>query len=238
MNSFSFYMPERSLCHLAFQCHSFFLSALQRSGSTTLWLALFLSMTLPSSYFCFCVYNVSLPFGCFYDFLFITGFNSSDQEVPLCSFLRISCTWGSLRFLYLCIYSFQQVQNFDHYSFRYFFWSPLFLRLYILEVFPLLTDSLLIFSFFLLFHFKQLLLLSSSSLIFLLYCSSRHWHCSFHLQKFNSSIFISLPSSTFAQTEAFLNITARVVLLKCNMLLPGSQLPTGVLSFSGKKPQF
>ena len=131
-----------------------------------------------------------------------------------CIFLYISYIWGSLRCLYLCIYSFHQIQNFDHYSFKYIFCSPLLLTRSMLDVFPLLTDTLLIYSFFLLcisFYVAPITVFKFTIFFFFLllispvFCLSGH--CIFHLQKFSLDFFYlqSLPSSAFTHLEAFLH---------------------------------
>lgn len=48
-----------------------------------------------------------LPLAGFKIFLLVTSFEHFDHDVPWCYFLTISCAWGLLRFLVLCIHVIQ-----------------------------------------------------------------------------------------------------------------------------------
>lgn len=101
----------------------FFSFSTSRCCSTVFQLAWFLIRNLM---FSICVPLHSVLEAPFYDFLFITDFKQFDYDVHWCSFFCISCAWGSLSFLELEIYSFNQVwKDFSHYFLNLFFQSLL-----------------------------------------------------------------------------------------------------------------
>ena len=85
-----------------------------------------------------------LPLAGFKIFLFVTSFEHFVHDVPWCYFLNISCAWGLLRFLVLCIHV------------QIFVLIPLGTLVTILEDFNLSHNSLFSINFleyFSVFHF-------------------------------------------------------------------------------------
>lgn len=55
---------------------------------------------------------LSFSSGCFWDFLFITGFQQFHHDVPGCRFLHVSCLWASLSFCrFSCTSCFPMSEN-------------------------------------------------------------------------------------------------------------------------------